>query len=192
VGIARVRLPAHNLNLSIYSGHISRQDLLDYYSEVDANNPALDAPHITYLAPDTDLTRLDLTAFVQLKQTLAPKVKVLAQCPAFRCVAVCSTEQCEMIVRFWRAYLMRDPTYPSPPAFFRDLQDACGWLKLPASAYAAAKAAIREHEAEPGAWTEPTAPPARTDRYDEASSAKSRSASCSSPPSAMSSPPRPR
>lgn len=149
MGIVRVRLPAHKLTLAIYTGRISREALLDYYREVNPEDPASAAASITYIDPDADMSGLDLAAFTELKRILAPKVKVLAQTPGFHCIIVCNSAQCDAIVRFWRAYLVRDSSYATPPIFFPDVLQACKWLELPQSACDAAEAAIRAQRAEP-------------------------------------------
>lgn len=155
MGIALVRLPEHDLNLAVYTGVIGRDELLDFYRKLDPFDPANAAPLISYMAPDMDLTGVDLLAFSELKRILAPKMKALAEHPDFHCIIICNSDQCDVITRFWRAYVARDPTYASPPIFFETLERACGWLQLPPAACEAAREVIEACHAEPEAGPAP-------------------------------------
>lgn len=143
MGIALVRLPQFKLNLTIYSHRVDREELLAFYRQIDPTDPANEGALITYMGPDVDLSSLDLAAFAELKRLLAPKFKVLTEKADFRCIIICNSMQCATITRFWRAYLTRDPSFPSLPMFFPNLKRACEWLKLPPDAYEAASDAIR-------------------------------------------------
>jgi hypothetical protein len=145
VGIALVRLPQFKLNLTIYTRRVEREELLDFYRQIDPYDPANAAALITYMGPAVDLSGLDLAAFAELKRVLASKFAVLANNPDFHCIIICSSLQCAAITRFWRAYLARDPNFPELPMFFPTLKRACDWLKLPPGAFEAASEAIRAH-----------------------------------------------
>lgn len=149
MGIALVRLPEHGLNLAVYTGVIGRDELLDFYRKLDAFDPANAAPIISYMAPDMDLTGVDLLAFSELKRILAPKMKALAEHAGFHCIIICNSDQCDVITRFWRAYVQRDPTYASPPIFFETLEQACDWLQLTPTACDAARDVIEACHAKP-------------------------------------------
>lgn len=149
MGIALVRLPAYKLNLSIFTGRIDREELLDFYRDLDETDPANANPILTYMDPDVDLSGLDIVAFARLRPIMAPKLKVLAQNPGFHCIVVCHSAQCEAITRFWRAFLARDPSQPPLPIFFTDLKRACEWLERPGAATLAAVGAVQDQHVQP-------------------------------------------
>lgn len=164
MGIALVRLPAYGLNLTIYTGHIGRDEMLTFYRGLDPFAPENAYPLLTYMAPDIDLSEVALVTFSELKRVLAPKVKALTEHPHFHCVVVCNSEQCNVITRFWRAYVQRDPTYASPPVFFETLESACAWLQTPPGGCEAARKAVHAVHAEP-------APSPRPERVEARSAA---------------------
>lgn len=131
MGIALVRLPALKLNLILFTGPISRSDILRFYGEIDAADPANEPRWITHVSEDADFSGLPVDAFPQLKQILLPKLKRLLQNPDYRDAIVCNSEQCEMVANFWRNYVERELDYISPPETFTNLKDACDWLDLP-------------------------------------------------------------
>lgn len=143
MGIALVRLPAHEVNLIIYAGRITRDEGVRFYSELDPDNPADAARWLTYIDDDADFTDIPVTAFAETKHVLIPKLKRMRERPGYCSAVVCSTSHCEMIVNFWRAYVERDPEYVSHPEFFSNLKDACDWLRLPDAGCAGVADAIR-------------------------------------------------
>lgn len=149
MGIALVRLPAYRLNLSIFTGRIDRDELLDYYRDLDEHDPANADPLLTYMGQDVDLSGLDVVAFARLRLILTPKLKVLSENPDFHCIIVCNSAQCEAITRFWRAFLAREPSHPPLPIFFSDLKRACEWLGRPAAATLAAVGAVQAQHVQP-------------------------------------------
>jgi hypothetical protein len=147
MGIALVRFPAYEMNLVIFTGSITGDELVRFCSELDSDDPTHAPRWLTYVDETADFSSLPVTAFPQAKHVAIPIVKQHTERPGYRSAVVCTSGQCGMITDFWRAYVQRDPEYVSHPGFFADLKDACDWLKLPDSGCEAIAEAIRAEQA---------------------------------------------
>jgi len=152
VGIALARLPAQAVNLIIYTGRIAPGDGAKFYGALDPDAPANAPRWLTFIDENADFSDIPLTAYVQTKHVLIPKLKRMSERPGYCSGVVCSTAHCEMVTSFWRHYVERDPDYVSHPVFFTNLKDACDWLKLPdAGCQAIAEAIAAQHIKDPPA-----------------------------------------
>jgi hypothetical protein len=131
MGLALVRLPAYDVNLVICSGRLTGDELVRFCSELDPDDPTLAPRWLTSIDENADFSGLPVTAFPKTKHILEPKLKRLREPPGYRSAIVCKTAHCELVTDFWQAYVERGPEYPSHPAFFHELKDACDWLELP-------------------------------------------------------------
>jgi hypothetical protein len=142
LGISLVRLPAHNVDVIIYAGRISRDDGMRFYNELDVDDPALSSRWITWIDADVDFSDVPVTAYPQVKQILGPKLNRLSKRPEFCSAIVCNSPHCQIITHFWCDYVDRDPEYVSRPVLFTKLGEACDWLKLSSSGCAAVAQAV--------------------------------------------------
>jgi hypothetical protein len=147
VGISLVRFPAYEVDLFIFTGRLDYDEGLRLYSGLDPDDPANAPRWLTYIDDDADFSGVPVTAYPEAKHVLTPKLKRFSERPGHCTATVCSSRQCEYVTHFWRAYVEHDPAYISHPVFFTKLQDACDWLKLPASGCEAMAEAIRTQRA---------------------------------------------
>jgi hypothetical protein len=102
---------------------------------VDENDPRNAAPWLSYYSPETDISELDLMAFVELKRIMDPKVKTMAEHAPVISAMVCDSRLNGAILSLWKGYVGRDPEYRSEPNIFSSIEAACRWIGLDPSAH---------------------------------------------------------
>ena len=85
---------------------------------------------LTYVAPDADLSELDLSSLIQLKRLVGRKVTEAGHPRPFRSVFVCASPENEPVIRLWADYLGRDSGHPGSPQVVSSLEAAYDRLDL--------------------------------------------------------------
>jgi hypothetical protein len=129
------RLAEPDLNLVVYNGAVTREDLLAFWLAVDENDSRNAAPWLSYYSPETDISELDLMAFVELKRIMDPKVKAMSDQAPVISAMVCDSRLNGAILNLWKGYVGRDPEYKSEPNIFSSIEAACRWIGLDPSAH---------------------------------------------------------
>jgi hypothetical protein len=142
MGITLKRFQSPPLNLLIYSGTVNRQMVLDFYPNIDPNNPANANPWLTYMPDDVDISELDLMVFVELKRALEPILKALTPDKPLVSALMTGSRTNAAILNLWRGYVGRDPQYNSEPTVFSSLAAAFDHLGLPQDTRGVVEAAI--------------------------------------------------
>jgi hypothetical protein len=154
--IVVTRLPEFGVNMSVYSGPITRAELIEHYSTIDAEDAACAERWISYFDRTADLSQLDVAAIGELRRLTAAKLRGVYGDRILTVAIVCKSRVNEPILAVWRNYLAADTSHPSNVHLFLSLKEACDWLDLPgAAAFALAAIAgeIRVDEPRPATRT---------------------------------------
>lgn len=149
MGISLRRIEDPAVNLTIVSGAPSRDEFLAFYRDLEDDDPANQAPWITFVDPRADLSALDLMVFVEMKKILTPKVRAFADGRRMPTAMVSESPVNATILGLWRGYAGNDPAYATRPAVFANIQGACDWLGLPQEAVGRVTEAVSEPEEAP-------------------------------------------
>lgn len=144
MGIALRRLGPHGVNLVILHGGVGRCELIGFYRGIDPEDPANALPWLTYIAPRTDFSEVDVAAYAELKRIIEPIRQAAQRMNSFRSVVVSGSEQTDALVEFWRDFVAKDSNYPPYTVLFSGIKNACRELRLPESAPEAIIDVIRE------------------------------------------------
>lgn len=138
------RLPEFGVNISVYSGPITRAELIEHYGAIDAADAASAHRWISYFDPTADLSQLDLAAMCELRRLTAAKLCEVYGSRTLTVAIVCKSPPNQSILSVWRNFLGSDRAHPSELRLFSSLRDACDWLDLPGSASLALAAVAGE------------------------------------------------
>ncbi|HWE44831.1 MAG TPA: hypothetical protein VG407_02295 [Caulobacteraceae bacterium] len=141
------RLADPDLNLVVYHGAVSREDLLAFWRAVDENDPRNGAPWLSYYNPETDISELDLMTFVELKRIMEPKLRTMSERAPVVSAMVCDSRLNGAILSLWKGYVGRDPDYMSEPNIFTSIEAACRWIGLDPSAHDLVAKAVQSRAA---------------------------------------------
>jgi hypothetical protein len=144
VTIRVTRCPDFGVNVTVYSGKITRQELIEHYSTINAGDAASADRWISYFQPSADLSDIDIAAFAELKRITSAKLKEVYPDRPLAVAIVCDSRINEPILSVWRSYVGADAEHPSDPGLFSSLKAACDWLGLSQAAREAAILAIGE------------------------------------------------
>jgi hypothetical protein len=133
VTIRVIRCHDFGVNISIYSGKITREELIRHYSAIDADDAASADRWISYFAPSADLSELDIAAMAELKRLTSAKIREVYGDRPLAVAIVCDSRINEPILSVWRSYLGADVDHPTAPGMFSSLRAACDWLGAPAA-----------------------------------------------------------
>lgn len=128
------RLPEFGVNISVYSGPITRAELIEHYSAIDAEDAASADRWISYFDPTADLSQLDVAAISELRRLTSAKLYEVYGDRTLTVAIVCKSPVNRPILSTWRSYLSADRNHPSDLSLFSNLKDACDWLDLSGSA----------------------------------------------------------
>jgi hypothetical protein len=134
MGIRVTRLTEFGVNISVFSGKITREVLLEHYAALGAADRAESGRWISYFDPSADLTELDLATFTELKRVVGAKVRELYGDGRLANALVCDSRINQPILNLWRSYVGRDGYHPSDPIVLSSLKAACDRLGLPDTA----------------------------------------------------------
>ena len=123
--IINMRAACSGANLMIFSGKVTREELLLKFASIDENS---DESSNNWLILDmgfADISELDFATLSKLKAILKPKMIVMKGRRPFDVVIVCVRSFNEAIYLFWKTFVGEDESYPSNPLLFSDLGSAC-------------------------------------------------------------------
>jgi hypothetical protein len=147
VTIRVVRCGEFGVNVTVYSGLITREELREHYQAIDAVDAASGERWISYFAPSADLSDIDIAAFAELRRITAAKLHEVFAGRSLQIAIVCDSRINEPILSVWRSYIGRDREHPADPGLFSSLKAACDWLGLDEGAREAVLKAIGEDRA---------------------------------------------
>lgn len=139
--IAIRRFPEHDLTLAELRGVLTGPELLDFLDRLQIAEGT--RRWLNYVAPDADLSQLDLMSLTELKRAVGRKVADAGSGGAFRSVFVCVSRRSEPVIHLWANYLGRDAGHPVKPQVFATLGAAFDHLDLPAAAREAVSRRLR-------------------------------------------------
>lgn len=128
------RLPEFGVNISVYSGPITRAELIEHYGAINAADAASADRWISYFGPTADLSELDVAAMCELRRLTAAKLSEVYGARTLTVAIVCKSPGNHAILNVWRSFLSADRGHPSQLHLFPSLKDACDWLELPGAA----------------------------------------------------------
>jgi hypothetical protein len=134
MSIRVTRLPEHGVNLTVYSGRLTREVLLAHYRGLNAADAANASRWISYFDPSVDLSEIDFAVFPELKRVLTAKLVEIYGGRRLTAAIVCDSRVNQPILSFWRSYTGSDAEHPADPELFSCLKGACDFLGLPDAA----------------------------------------------------------
>jgi hypothetical protein len=143
MGIALRRLGSHGVNLVVFHGHVGPDALIGFYRGIDPEDSANALPWLTYIAPDADVSEIDLATLIELRRTLEPVRQSVERKYLFCSVVVSGSDKSDALVAFWRDFVRKESDHPPYTILFSDVRAACQELNLPDSAPEAILLAIR-------------------------------------------------
>lgn len=144
MGIALRRLGPHGVNLVIFHGRINRDELIGFYRNIDVEDPANLMPWLSYLAPDADMSEIDIPTYAELRRIMSPiREKVSTERKYYLSVVISNSERCDTLIKFWHDFIAKDSKNPPYTILYSDIKDACESLELPDSALGAITETIR-------------------------------------------------
>jgi hypothetical protein len=130
VAIGVTLLPEHGVNVTVYSGRITRDELIGHFAtELDEAAAASAHRWVSYFDPTSDLSAVDVAALAEIKRITAAKVAELWGPGQLASAMVCESAVNDPILGVWRDYLGADPHHPASPALFSSVDAACDWLR---------------------------------------------------------------
>jgi hypothetical protein len=118
------------VNVTVYSGKITREELMAHYQAISAEDAACANRWISYFAPTADLSDIDIAAFAELRRVTNIKLHEVYGDRRLAVAIVCDSRVNEPILSVWRSYIVRDREHPADPGLFSSLKAACDWLEL--------------------------------------------------------------
>jgi hypothetical protein len=159
------RLPAFDVNVTVYRGRITRDELIEHFGALAPEDAASADRWISYFDPSADLSAVDIAALAEIKRISFARVAELWGPGRLASAMVCESALCEPVLGVWRDYLGSDPRYPAAPSLFSSLGAACDWLRLAEPAREAISAVIEgEDSAAPAERPREVTAPAFIDR----------------------------
>ena len=128
------RFPEFRINISVYSGPITRGALIEHYGAIDGEDAASADRWISYFDPTADLSQLDVAALCELRRLTCVKLNEIYSDRTLTVAIVCKSPVNLPILRTWRSFLNAARNHPSDLSLFSSLKDACDWLDLPGAA----------------------------------------------------------
>lgn len=140
MGIRVKRLPELGLTLNVWSGAITREDLIDHYGSL---TPADGGRRIAFLDPTVDLSSVGVAAIPELKRVVTSKFKEIYGDRPVLSAMVCGAGPNRPLLDFWLRYTGGEgEASMSGPLVFESMQAACDWLGLPDEACKLVNAAV--------------------------------------------------
>lgn len=145
--IAIQRFPEHDLTLAELRGGLPGPQLLDFVDRLQIAEKT--SRWLIYVAPDADLSQLDLASLTQAKRLVGRKVTEAGHPQPFVSAFVCASRSAEAVIRLWTDYLRRDPDHPARPEVFSSLEAAFDRLDLTSAAREAVSRVLGRSPAAP-------------------------------------------
>jgi hypothetical protein len=145
VTINVVSLADFDLKVTVYSGKVTRNELVEYYGTSYPIAVAAAGRWISYFAPNADLGEIDVAALAEmtrLRRIVLAKLKELRGDQVVPWAIVCSSSINRPIVDLWLSYFQGELERPYRPVVFTSLEAAADWLGLSAAARGALARAV--------------------------------------------------
>ena len=140
MGIRVKQVPEFGLTLIIWSGTVTREEVIEHYSRLTAADAGR---RIIYLDPTLDRSGLDVASFPELRRIITAKFKELyGDTPVRSAIVRGGASVSEPDIDFWFRYAGVEIDYSNTPAGFPSFEAACEWLGLPDAACRAVREAI--------------------------------------------------
>lgn len=124
------RIEHIGLNCAIFIGAVSRADALGFPGRIDPTSPAFGASWISYFHDFADLSDLDASCLLELRDRLRPVVAALSAKGVFQMKLVSRSTFNDPLLAAWRSIVSNDPDYASSPRLLHDLPSAVRDLGL--------------------------------------------------------------
>jgi len=149
-------LREHGVSLTVYSGKITPQMLLEHIRAIDPEGAPTARGWITYYDDTVDVSEIGLDAQIEARDLVAAKFREGRGEARLRTALVCRSRLNRPNLSLWQACTRAAPGHPIDAELFESLREACDWLGLDADARRRV-AAIAEGRAEavPAAMPEP-------------------------------------
>lgn len=147
-------LREHGVSLTVYSGKITREMLLEHVRAMDPKGAPTARCWITYFDDSVDVSDVDLAAQIEARELVAAKFREGRGEARLRTALVCRSRLNRPNLSLWQACTRADPSHPIDAQLFESLKEACDWLELDPDARRRVAAAGRA-EAVPAAKPEP-------------------------------------
>lgn len=128
------RFPEFGVNITVYTGAITRAELIEHYGAIDTEDAASAGRWISYFDATADLSQLDLAALCELRRLTCVKLNEVYADRTLTVAMVCKSPVNLPILRTWRSFLNAARNHPSDLILFSSLKDASDWLDLPGAA----------------------------------------------------------
>jgi hypothetical protein len=123
-------------NLMIFTGQITKTDLLQQFGAIDESDSASSVNWLIVDIGYADVSDLDFATLLRLKAILGPKMVVMKARRPFDVAIVCRRPFNAPIYLTWQSLVGDDEAYPSNPMLFSDLGAACRRLGYDGPEYA--------------------------------------------------------
>ncbi len=130
------------VNVTVYSGKITRDELKAHYQSISSADAANAERWVSYFAPSADLSDIDIAAFAELRRITSAKLQEVYPGRRLAVAIVCDSRINESILSVWKSYINRDRDHPADIDMFCSLKAACDWLGLSDEAREAVTRAI--------------------------------------------------
>ena len=115
-------------NLMIFSGEVTRDELLRQFGDIDEAEAASSNHWLIVDMGHADISDLSFDVLAQLKAVMEPKMKVMKARAPFDVAIVCTTPFNKPIYQTWTSFVGGDKDYPSNPLVLASLKAACDHL----------------------------------------------------------------
>jgi len=136
-------LPEYNLEVGVFSGAVTDDEMLESFSKLDKNRNWLGV-----FTKDADVSGVDIACFPALKRAVTPDAPELRGGEPKLSALVNFSGPSELFVRFWVHYASADDQPWRKRQMFSSIEKACAWLGLPPAAAGEVAAAVAYAQAE--------------------------------------------
>lgn len=131
--------------LTAYFGKITPEMLVEHVRRVDPKSTSTLRCWITYLDDTVDVSEVDLTAQLQVRELASAKFRESGREARLRTALVCRSRLNRPHLSLWQACTRADPNHLFDSQLFESLKEACDWLELDADAWRRLAAIVEAH-----------------------------------------------
>ncbi|HLI66000.1 MAG TPA: hypothetical protein VKU90_06515 [Caulobacteraceae bacterium] len=118
------------VNALIWTGVVSRSQALDVPARLDASRPGFGPRWISYFDSSVDISDIDATGLLELRDLLRPVISELAAKGPFQTMLVSNSRYNDPLLAMWRTLTATDAAYPSNPKLAPNIVAAAKALGL--------------------------------------------------------------
>ena len=148
-------LREHGVSLTIYSGKITPEMLLEHVHAMDPGGAPTARCWITYFDDSVDVSDVELGVQIDVRDLVAAKFREGRGEARLRTALVCRSRTNRPSLSLWQACTRTDPSHPMDSRLFESLKEACDWLELDADARRQVAAVAEGRADAPAAKPEP-------------------------------------